>query len=125
MFVESAGEFLVSCLCAQWCGTCREYRPGFDSLATKFPGVAFRWVDIEDEPEIAGDLDVENFPTLVIQRGHDVLFCGPMLPMRHLLERLLETFLAQTAEESAQYARGNAERLGWQGLADIRARLPE
>lgn len=87
--------------------------------------MAFRWVDIEDEPEIAGDLDVENFPTLVIQRGHDVLFCGPMLPMRHLLERLLETFLAQTAEESAQYARGNAERLGWQGLADIRARLPE
>ncbi len=121
--MEAAGEFLVSCLCAEWCGTCREYRPGFEALAQKFPGVAFRWVDVEDEPALVGDLDVENFPTLVIQRGHDVLFFGPMLPMLHLLERLLQTFLAQSAEESAHYARANAERQGWQGEADIRARL--
>jgi thioredoxin 1 len=117
-------EFLVACLCAQWCGTCREYRPGFEALAERFPGVAFCWVDVEDQPEVVDDLDVENFPTLVIQRGRDVLFCGPMLPQHHLLERLIDTYLKQTAEEAAHYARATAERLAWQGLADIRSRLP-
>ncbi|MDQ7988152.1 MAG: thioredoxin family protein [Candidatus Dactylopiibacterium sp.] len=116
-------EFLVSCLCAGWCGTCRDYAEGFEALPGKFPEVGFVWVDVEDEAEVAGDIDVENFPTLVIQRGTDVLFCGPMLPQHRLLERLLETFMAQSAEESAGYARGTPERLGWQGLADVRTRL--
>lgn len=116
-------EFLVSCLCAAWCGTCREYAPGFDALKDRFPDAGFVWVDVEDESEIAGDVDVENFPTLVIQRGADVLFCGPMLPQARLLERLIESFIAQTPEEAAAYARGNEERMAWQGVADIRSRL--
>lgn len=118
-------EFLVACLCAQWCGTCREYRAGFDALKARFPNLAFVWVDVEDEPDVVEDLDVENFPTVVIQRRHDVLFCGPMLPQHHLLERMIATYLAQTPEESAAYATGTPERSAWQGLADIRARLPE
>lgn len=55
----------------------------------------------------------------------DVLFCGTMLPQHRLLERLLETLIAQTPDESAAYARGNAERLAWQGIADIRSRLSD
>ena len=117
-------EFLVSCLCAQWCGTWREYRDGFDALVQRFPDVAFVWVDVEDEPEVVDDLDVENFPTVVIQRGNAVLFCGPMLPQHHLLERMIAIYLAQTPEESAAYAVGTPERSAWQGLADIRSRLP-
>lgn len=117
-------EFLVSCLCAAWCGTCRDYRAGFDALALRFPEIAFVWVDVEDQAEVLDDLDVENFPSIVIQRDAHVLFCGPMLPQHHLLERLIETFVAQSRAESAAYACGNAERLSWQGLADIRSRLP-
>jgi len=117
-------EFLVSCLCAAWCGTCREYRTGFDALQSRFPEVGFIWVDVEDQSDIVDELDVENFPTLVIQRGVRVLFCGPMLPQHHLLERLLETYLAQSEEESVAYALGNPERRAWQGVADIRSRLP-
>ena len=30
-------EFLVACLCAAWCGTCRDYRAGFEALAARFP----------------------------------------------------------------------------------------
>jgi thioredoxin 1 len=117
-------EFLVTCLCAQWCGTCREYRAGFEALTEKFPQLGFCWVDVEDQPDVVDDLDVENFPTLVIQRGLDVLFCGPMLPQLSLLERLITSYLAQTPEEAAAYARGTPERQSWQGLADIRSRLP-
>lgn len=118
-------EFLVVCLCAAWCGTCREYRDGFEALQVRFPDVGFAWVDIEEQAEVADEVDVENFPTLVIQRASHVLFCGPMLPQHFLLERLIETFLAQSDEASVAYAVGTAERRSWQGVADIRSRLPQ
>lgn len=117
-------EFLVACLCAGWCGTCRDYRAGFEALPQRFPDVGFIWIDIEDQPEIVDEIEVENFPTLVIQRGPQVLFCGPMLPQHHLLTRLIETFLAQSTEESTRYATANPERQSWQDIADIRSRLP-
>jgi thiol-disulfide isomerase/thioredoxin len=117
-------NLFVACLCAQWCGTCREYRPGFEGLSKRFPEVAFAWIDIEESPDVVDELDVENFPSIVIQRGRDVLFYGPMLPQIGLLERLIQTYLAQTEDEARAYVQGSAERLGWQGLADIRGRLP-
>ncbi|HEX5127963.1 MAG TPA: thioredoxin family protein [Rhodocyclaceae bacterium] len=116
-------EFLVSCLCAQWCGTCREYRPAFDALTGRRPQASYVWVDVEEESDIAGDVEVDNFPTLIIQRHEHVLFCGPMVPDVHALERLLDSFLAQSIVESAAYAIGNAERKSWQGVADVRSRL--
>ncbi|GAB2182394.1 hypothetical protein DLREEDagrD3_26170 [Denitratisoma sp. agr-D3] len=110
-------EFLVACLCAEWCGTCRDYRAGFEAMAADFPNARFRWLDIEDENAGLEDFDVENFPTLLIQRGDDVLFFGTMLPQHHHLHRLLETFCQQTAEESHAYAHKTEERQGWQQLS--------
>jgi len=81
----------VVCLCAQWCGVCREYRSAFDALARDWPQVRFEWVDIEDESELAGDLDVETFPTLLIADGRKAHFLGPLLPQAAVLERLLTT----------------------------------
>ncbi len=112
-------EFKVICLCAEWCGTCREYRVGFDALARVVEGAQFRWLDIENEAEALGDLDVENFPTLFIARGGSVLFYGTMLPHISHLERLLETYMGQTHEESQAYARSVPERQAWQQDADL------
>ena len=109
-------EFLVACLCAEWCGTCREYRPGFEAMAADFPNTEFRWFDIEEEGDLLVDFDVENFPTLLIQRNDDVLFYGIMLPQHHHLRRLLETFQDQTPEESSAYAQKTPERQAWQAL---------
>lgn len=78
------------CLCAQWCGTCREYRPVFDALAQKYPGVRFVWLDVEDEADVAGDYDVETFPSLLVADGAGVQFLGPVLPQASVLERLLQ-----------------------------------
>lgn len=124
MQTAKEAEFLIACLCAGWCGTCREYEDAFRALQDRFPAAGFVWIDVEDEADVVGDLDVENFPTIVIQRGADVLFCGPMLPQVRLLERLLETFVAQSEDESRTYARGTEERQAWQDVANLRARLP-
>ena len=116
----SADTFSVYCLCAEWCGTCREYRPGFQALDAQFPGVRFHWLDIEERADDLGDLDIENFPTLLIMRGELVLFFGTMLPHLGHLQRTLEVFLAQNREESRAYARSDSERKGWQENADLR-----
>ena len=82
-------KWLVVCLCAEWCGTCREYRDPLKAVAADFAQHAFAWIDIEDEAELAGDVDIETFPTLLVLEGPQVLFYGPVLPGEEALRRLL------------------------------------
>lgn len=91
---STPGGWWAVCLCANWCGTCRDYRAIFDTLALAHPEVRFEWVDIEDESELAGDLDVETFPTLLIADGTSARFLGPLLPQAPVLARLLSSLQA-------------------------------
>ena len=85
---------LVACLCAQWCRTCDAYRDTLvavrDALRLGHADSAMRfaWVDIEDESELVGDLDIEDFPTILLARGDQVLFFGPVMPHAQTLDRL-------------------------------------
>jgi hypothetical protein len=81
-------KLLVACLCAAWCGTCRDYRATFDAVAGGM-GARARWIDIEDEADALGSLDVDDFPTVLIARGGKPLFFGPITPQPATLERLL------------------------------------
>ncbi|MDR2452666.1 MAG: thioredoxin family protein [Candidatus Accumulibacter sp.] len=110
----------VVCLCAEWCGTCREYRAGFEGLARQFPDVRFLWRDIEEDAERLEDLEIENFPTILVRRREWVLFFGAMPPQVGHLRRLIETFLWQTAEESRRHALSTPERSAWQTDPDLR-----
>lgn len=103
----------IVCLCAQWCGTCRDYRPQFDELAAQVSGHTWRWVDIEDEAEAVEDLDIETFPTLVIAEGTQLLFAGPVLPRAADALRLIESVVAEPAEH-ARLARDQHAPLQYQ-----------
>lgn len=82
-------QWLVVCLCAQWCGTCTQYRQGFEALAASHPQARFVWLDIEDQEDVAGDLDIETFPSLLISDAQHARFLGPLLPQPPVLARLL------------------------------------
>ncbi|MDA7415090.1 thioredoxin family protein [Xenophilus arseniciresistens] len=82
-------DLQVICLCAEWCGTCRDYRTLFAQVAQEHAGAAFAWVDVEDHSELADDFDVETFPTLLVASGQGLHFLGPMLPHAQTLSRLL------------------------------------
>ncbi|BAN21777.1 thioredoxin family protein [Caballeronia insecticola] len=84
----------VACLCADWCGTCREYREGFDRLAAAHPDVCFAWIDIENHADILDDLDVENFPTILIEDSKTTRFFGTVLPQASIVERMLRDLTA-------------------------------
>jgi thiol-disulfide isomerase/thioredoxin len=116
-------EFLVACLCAAWCGTCRDYAAGFHALAERFPDTRFLWLDVEDEADLLDDYEVDNFPTLLIQRHDAVLFFGPMLPHHDLLQRTIESFHAQSPDESRRYATSSPERSAWQTERNLRRTL--
>ena len=83
-------HLFVACLCADWCGACREYKPLFDSLARKFPNVRFLWVDVEDEADLIDPIEVEDFPTILIAKGQNSLFFGTVLPHIETIERLIQ-----------------------------------
>jgi thioredoxin 1 len=104
---EPRTPLLVACLCAAWCRTCDEYRRNFDSLAAAFGDrVCLAWVDIEDHEEALGAIDVVDFPTLLIARGDEALFFGPVLPhaqtARQLVQRALDGSLAMAADAALE-----------------------
>lgn len=99
-----AGERLdVVCLCALWCGVCRSYQPLFESLQSQFEGAArFAWIDIEEEGELLGEIEVENFPTLLLLQGDVPLFFGPLTPQAGMLTQLVQTGLAGRLDPLAE-----------------------
>ncbi len=80
---------VVYALCAQWCGTCREFRAAWDATAAAHPDCEFVWIDVEDEAERVEDFEVETFPTIAVIRDGTPLFFGPIVPARAAVERLL------------------------------------
>jgi len=91
---QAASPLLVAALCAQWCNTCTTYQPQFEAQEASFGSRArCVWIDIEDQAEVMGALDVENFPTLLIARGDEVLFFGTVLPHVQTMVRLVQSAL--------------------------------
>lgn len=86
--------FLVVGFCAAWCNTCGDFRDGFERVAESRSDATFVWLDIEDDAALAGDIDVENFPTIAIYHEKRLLHFGVSLPQSAVLSRLLGAFSA-------------------------------
>jgi thioredoxin 1 len=93
----TATPWWVICLCAEWCGVCREWRGIFSEAARSHPAVRFAWIDIEDEAEAMGDVEVETFPTLLIAHGASPRFFGTVQPSGPQLGRLLASLFQAPA----------------------------
>ena len=105
---------LVVCLCAEWCGVCRDYLSRFTQVQAKFPQAHFVWVDVEDEADLLHPLDdVVDFPTLLLAVGNQPRFFGPVTPQLETLERLIR---AQTGSAAASPLANRA-------VADLVARI--
>lgn len=86
-------HYWVVCLCARWCGLCTDYAKVFEKVALdtvrRFPRAHFAWLDIEDEADWIGDLDIETFPTMLVADRDGMLFMGSLTPHAETLARLL------------------------------------
>lgn len=117
--------WIIACLCAAWCDVCNQYRPGFEELAKRHPDKHFIWIDIEDQADVVGELDVENFPTLLIQRANTVAFFGTVQPEPHQAHRLVLALAEKTDAELNAEAQSTAQRRAWQQECNLRIRLDD
>lgn len=80
----------------------------FRQLAQDRPGIQFAWIDVEDEDEAMGDVEVQTFPTLLIAKGSQPLFLGPVPPSAAQTLRLIDRLqaLAEPDPGSATAAAG-------------------
>jgi len=83
-------ELVVAALCVSWCSTCTEFRAAFDALAAQRPAVRFVWLDVEDDAELCGDVEVANFPTILAFRGERILHYGITVPLIGVVARLID-----------------------------------
>ncbi len=78
---------------ADWCGPCRMLAPVLSRLSAEFAGrVKIVKVNVDNEPQLAGQFQVESIPTLVFfNRGKVVGRAAGMAPeegLRQVLTRL-------------------------------------
>ena len=110
-------DLTVICLCAEWCGACRDYRPLWSAHTSAHSsahsaGALHLWVDIEDEADSLGELDIETFPTLLVLRGDRPHFFGPVLPQIEVVDRILQS-VARSGGVEVPIARSDEIAIRW------------
>ncbi|BBB66203.1 hypothetical protein UNDYM_1950 [Undibacterium sp. YM2] len=107
-------DWLIACLCAAWCDTCNFYRSSFDELMSKHPDKCFAWIDIEDQAHLVDEIDIDNFPTILIQYRDQVIFLGTVLPDAAQLQRLILSMTEETPDPQVKRSALNqAAPDGW------------
>ena len=114
---------IVACLCAAWCDVCKMYRPKFELLAKEYPDLIWLWIDIEDEADLVGDIEVENFPTLLIQSQKIVTFFGTMQPDTTQLKRIVDAQQQQSLDQLQAQVTRSEQQQRWQSEANLWERL--
>jgi len=121
--LAAGDDWIVACLCAGWCNVCEAFRPAFRQLAERHPDARFLWIDVEDNADLVGDIDIDDFPTVVMQRGSTVAFFGTTLPDERVIERIWLAQRGRSDAELASEAASTPQRRGWQFDADLRRRF--
>lgn len=118
-------RIVVACLCAAWCDVCTRYRTEFDAFAAQHAEWLFLWIDIEDQADLVGNFEVEDFPTLLIQQHGLVTFYGTMQPDTTQLKRLLQSQTKQSLEQLQTQTTTNEHQRRWQSEANLIQQLTQ
>ena len=74
---------------AEWCGPCRMVSPIVDEIADEHPEIKVCKVNVDEQPELAGEFDVMSIPSLfVVKNGEVVKNHTGALPKAQILEML-------------------------------------
>jgi thioredoxin 1 len=92
----------VYCLCAEWCGVCREWRAAFNAQAAAHAADRFEWIDVDAHEEVLDAVEIEAFPVMLIAEQGRVLFFGAIEPSGGILARLLDRVEHPAAPATAQ-----------------------
>ena len=76
---------------ATWCGPCKMLSPVVDQIADENPDIKVGKINVDDEPELAGQFVVMSIPTLLmIKEGKVAAQAVGFRPKEQLVEMLLK-----------------------------------
>ncbi len=58
---------------ASWCGPCRMVSPILEEIAAEHPEIRVCKVNVDEEPELAGEYGVMSIPTLMVIKDGEVV----------------------------------------------------
>ncbi|MBR5950744.1 MAG: thioredoxin [Actinomycetaceae bacterium] len=97
---------------APWCGPCRQFGPIFEKVSEAHPDVVFAKVNTEEQPGLAGALQITAIPTLMAFRDGIGIFrqAGALgaAALESLIEKIADLDMDEVRKAVAeQEAEGN------------------
>ena len=81
---------------APWCSYCRRIAPAYDKLAAQYEGqVALAKVNVDEEPQLAEQEEIEVLPTMVLYRGGKAIGSIVAPDSKAMIEAFLNETLAK------------------------------
>lgn len=75
---------------AEWCGPCRIFGDVYHQVSDKYPDIIFGKVDVEAEPMLADDFNVQAIPLLMVFRGNIAVYRETGALTMQALEKLIQ-----------------------------------
>lgn len=87
--VKASDKTVLLDFYADWCGPCRMVSPLVDEIAEENPQYLVGKINVDNEPELAGEFGVSSIPTLVVIKGGKVVNrSAGARPKSHILAML-------------------------------------
>ena len=78
--ILSTSAYTILKFGATWCGPCQQVAPIFEAVSQKHSDVTFVSVDVDDAQELAGQLGIQQVPTMLFFKQSALInnICGPV-----------------------------------------------
>jgi thioredoxin 1 len=78
---------------APWCGPCKMMKPILESVEEDNPRVKLIKINVDESPDLAGQFNVRNIPTVVFFRGDDEIQRAIGIKQKNQLQEIIDSNL--------------------------------
>lgn len=69
----NSGKNVLVDFWAPWCVPCGMLIPRLESMESEYPNVVFVKVNVDEEPDLALDLNIRSVPTVLFYKGNELV----------------------------------------------------